>query len=206
MVDTLGPGIPALASKLKEAFPKFTFGILNFGQGSTDLQSGWYRLTNSTTYLGIYVPPVLSYKPDILVIESFGYNHWSANQYDLDRQWLTFAHIVDTVRKESPDTKIVMASTIGPNPYTYGDGKLNWPKGLKWESAQTTKIYLQNAINFADSQHIPIANAYHPSLDGNGHGRPVYINQGDHLHPSDAGKALFADKIVDAIVTNNLIQ
>ena len=44
------------------------------------------------------------------------------------------------------------------------------------------------------------------SLDKDIEGNPTYINQGDHLHPSDPGKELFSQLVADAVylvLTNN---
>lgn len=206
MVDTLGKDLPALTGLLKDAYPQHTFKLLNYGQGSTDLDSGLYRLTNSTTYLGTAYPGLLTYQPDILVVESFAYNHWSGNSWDLDRQWLTIAKIIDIVKEKSPETKIMLAATIAPNGNTFGDGKLNWMPSLKWQSAAIIKEYLQNITNFASSEHYPLADAYHPSLGPDGQGLSRYINAGDHLHPSGEGGFLFSQKIVEAIKANQLIK
>lgn len=205
MIDTLGKDLPHLGELLNKAYPDYTFALLNYGQGGTDLDSGLFRLTNSTNYLGTDYPSLLSQKVDILVIESFAYNHWSGQFFDLDRQWLTIAKIIDTVKINSPGTKIILAATIAPNTKSFGDGKLNWPKQLKWDSATITKGYLQNIVNFATSEHYPLADAYHPSMDNNGDGLGLYINQSDHIHPSNEGALLFSQKILEVIKQNNMI-
>lgn len=206
MVDTLGHDLSGLRQLLRASFPNYSFALLNYGQGSTDLDSGLYRLTNSTRYLDTDYPPLLSYKPDILVVESFAYNHWSGNLYDLDRQWLTIDRIIKTVKEKLPETKIILAASIAPNSKTFGDGKLNWPQDLKYNSAQITKAYLQNLTNFATSQGFPLADAYHTSLGPDGNGQAIFINQGDHLHPSNEGARLFYEKIMEAIKQNNIIK
>lgn len=205
MTDTLGPDFPYLKKLLNKSYPGRTFTILNYGFASTDMESGLVRLTNNSNYMGKTYPALLSYLPDILVVESFGYNHWSGELSDLNRQWITIAHIIDAVRAQSPETQIILAATIAPNPFIFGDGVLNWPQNLKWNTTIITKAYIQNIINFASSQYYPLADAYHPSLGPDGHGQRRFINSGDNIHPSDEGKALFAQKIVDAIKNNNLI-
>lgn len=205
MTDTLGRDLPNLKNLLYSNFPNYTFSLLNYGQGGTDLDSGLYRLTNATNYLGAEYPPLLSFKPDILVVESFAYNHWSGEKYDLDRQWITLARIIDTVREKSPDTKIVLAASIAPNKHIFGDGVLNWSGALKENSSLIIKAYLQNMVNFATSEHYPLADAYHPSLDSTGNGLEQYINIGDHLHPSPEGALLYSQKIIEAIKSNAMI-
>lgn len=204
MVDTLGRDLPDLKSLMLTNFPKYSFAILNYGFGATDLESGLYRLTHGSKYLNKYYPPLLSFQPDILVVESFAYNHWTGEKSDLDRQWLTYSKIIDTVREKSPGTKILFAATIAPNALKYGDGVLNWGKDLKWQSAQITRAYLQNMIGFAKSQNIPVADAYTPSLDKEGNGLLEFISSYDNLHPSKEGAVFFSKKIVEAIKTNNI--
>lgn len=206
MVDTLGKNLPQLKQLLKVSYPKYNFALLNYGFGSTTIEDGLYRLTHGTKYLSKYYPPLLSFKPDFLVIESFAYNHWTGEKYDLDRQWLTIAKIRDAVKEKSPQTKIILASAIAPNALRYGDGVLNWSKDMKWQSAQITKSYLENLNKFAISEKLPLADAFNPSLGKDGNGLAKYINSGDNLHPSDEGKLLFSQKIIDAMKSNNLLK
>lgn len=206
MIDTLGRDLPDLQKLLKSDYPTKSFILLNYGQGATDMENGLFRLTHATTYLDKNYAPLLSFKPDILVIESFAYNHWTGVDYDLDRQWITLVKIIETVKEISPDTKIVLASTIAPNSLIYGDGKLNWNFDLKWQSANLTKIYLENMAKFASASRLPFADAYHPSLDESGNGLKIYINSGDRLHPSPEGALFFSQKVVEAIKNNQLIK
>lgn len=199
MIDTLGRDLPHLKQALKERYPTISFTLLNYGVGASNIEHGKDRLTNGYTYLGESKPPLLSQNPDIIIIESFAYNHWNNNQSDLDRQWLTIAKIIDTIKQHNPQTKIVLASTIAPYCPTYTNGSANLAEPYKFIACTTAKAYLKNMVNFATSQNYPLADAYHPSLQSDGNGAPKYINQGDHIHPSDAGKALFAEKVVEAI-------
>ena len=198
MVDTLGPDLPHMVKALKERFPLVTFTLLNYGAGATNIESGLSRLTNDYDYLGVHKPAVLSQNPDIIVIESFAYNHWEGTQSDLDRQWIAIAGVIETIKIRNPSTKIVLAATIAPFCATYTDGSANLPLERKFSECQTVMKYLQNLVNFATSQNYPLADAYHASLNGT-EGNPKYINQSDHIHPSDSGKQLFAEKVSQAI-------
>lgn len=202
MVDTMGPGIPHLKQLLTEKFPGTSFIVLNYGAGSTDLEYGLHRLTNSFTYLDRPFAPLLANDPDLVVVESFAYNHWDNTPAQLDRQWLTIAKIIDTIKAHNENTQVMLATAIAPHCPTYTDGSANLPPERKFPECETVKSYLQNMVNFATSQDYPLANAYHASLAGTD-GDPKYINQGDHIHPSDEGKALFAKKVVENIVVNS---
>ncbi len=206
MVDVLGPEMLRLADALKRYYPNAQFKLLNYGVGATDLEYGLSRLTSGYTYLDRSFPPLLSQNPDIIVVESFAYNHWGNTQSELDHYWIALADMVNMIKKQNK-AKIVLAATIGPDSTTLCDGieGIHLSPDQKWDKASTIKAYLENLINFAVSGGYPLADAYHPSLDKNGDGRPIFINQGDHLHPSDEGAILFSQKIVEAIYKNSLL-
>jgi len=197
MVDTLGPGVPHLKSALKSVFPRTSFTIYNYGVGGTNIDYGLARLTSDYLYLDTPVPALVNRYPDIVVVESFAYNPYSFDEGALEKHWLALASIVDNLKKRVPDVKIIIAATISPDSTTFGDGAANlaYSREDKQKKTDIIKSYLQNAIRFAQSQNLPLADAYTPSL-----AQPAkYINPGDHIHPSDGGKALFAQKITEII-------
>lgn len=206
MIDVMQPDLPQLVSTLKNYYPQVQFKLLNYGVGASNLDYALTRLTKNYTYLGKEFPALLSQNPDIIVIESFAYNHGENNQSGLDQQWLTLAAIISTIKNQS-QAKIVLAATIGPDENNLCDGieGINLPPDQKKAKAQAIRAYLENIINFANSQGYPLADAYHLSLDSNGNGKNIYINQGDHLHPSGPGGELLAEKIAEAIYKNNLL-
>jgi len=201
MVDVLQPDLPQLESALKSYYPNTTFELFNFGVGASDLEYAVQRLTNEYEYLGSKYPSVLSVQPDVLVLESFAYNNFGYGQEGLDKQWLLIGEIITKTETLSPDTKIVLASTIAPNSTVYGKGidGIQWNQAERLVRTETVKEYLQNIVNFATSQDYPLADAYHASLDGYGEGKPVYINAQDNLHPSGPGGELFCQKVAEAI-------
>ncbi len=208
MVDTLGPDIPHLKRKLTSLFPGTTFTMLNYGVGATNIDFGLTRVTQEYTYLGQNIPSLVSQSPDIVVVESFGYNPYPYKEGALERHWLQLASIVDLIENRLPAAKIIIAATIAPNSQLFGDGAagLSFSATDKQERTEVIKGYLDSTIKFAISQGLPLANAYHPSLMKNGDGNVLYINGGDHIHYSDPGRDLFAQKVADAIVTNKLLE
>ncbi len=208
MMDTMGPNAPTLQTALKKRFPRTTFIIKNYGVGGTGIQYGIERITNGYTYLGTSYAPLVSANPDIVVVESFGYNPFGDDAGTIDAHWLLLAKTVDTIKAHLPNAKIVMAATIAPNANRFGDGAygLSFSVIEKWQRTTTIKKYLENTVRFANGEHLPLADAYHPSLLPDGNGNLTYINSGDHIHYSDKGRALMATKIADAIVKNNLLD
>jgi lysophospholipase L1-like esterase len=208
MMDTMGPDAPALKSVLSKIYPGTQFTIKNYGVGGTNIEYGISRITNGYTYLGNSIPALSSVQPDVVVVESFGYNPFPFDVGAMDKHWLSLAKAVDTLRSAIPGVKIVIGSTIAPNWNVFGDGAPGVSFGAedKKQRVENIKKYLENAVKFAKSQSLPLANAYYASLDSSGNGKLAYINPGDHIHYSDAGRSLFAGKIAGAIITNRLLE
>jgi lysophospholipase L1-like esterase len=208
MIDTLGPDVPNLQQLLSEYYPETSFRIKNFGVGGTNIDYGIERITSGYTYLGQPIPSLESTKPDVVVLESFGYNPFPVEQGHIDRHWMALAYAVDTIKQNVPSAKIIIGATIAPNSRVFGDGAagLSFDPVAKQEKVARIDEYVENAIKFAKSQHLPLADAYDASRDANGNGKLEYINGGDHIHYSEAGRQLFAQKVFDAVTINKLLE
>ncbi len=198
MMDTLGPNAPHLGAALKKTYSGTTFVIKNFGVGGTPIDSGIGR-----------IPTLASTNPDVVILESFAYNvSGTTNQGEIDRHWLKLAQAVDTIRNNLPNAKIVIAATIAPNTTRFGDGAPGIAFSLKDKQERTDMIkkYLETTVKFAKSEHLPLANAYNASVDSTGNGKLMYINNGDHIHYSDAGRLLMGSKMAQAMIVNKLLE
>ncbi len=206
MVDTMGRGLPYLRIQLKKYYPNIEFNLLNYGAAGTNIEYGLHRLSHDYDYLGEHLPSLLSQNPDIVVVESFAYNPWSSQKHDLDRHWLTLASIITTL-KERSNAKIITLATIAPNDIYFGDGigQTPWTLEEKKQKCDTIRAYLENTINFAQSQGYPLVDAYHPSKSASGEGKREYISYGDNLHPSVKGNQLLARLIAKKIFQLGLI-
>lgn len=199
MLETCGMGCPYLATALDRLIPEVRFTILNNSVGSTDLLNGFNRLTNPYEYQGSQ-KPVLVQDPDVVIVESFAYNHWSSDQSDIDKYWLTLAHIVDTLKLQKK--KILFLATIAPNSAVYAKTApgINWSEADRWEQAKLVRLYLDTFIGFAKSQNIPLVDVYHESLDAKGEGDLSNIEKSTYIHPSVAGFRLIADRLAQSIL------
>ncbi|KKS80270.1 MAG: hypothetical protein UV54_C0011G0002 [Candidatus Beckwithbacteria bacterium GW2011_GWA2_43_10] len=197
MVDTAGTGFFGLEKRLNDYYSQTDVKIFNYGAGATDLEYGLFRLTNDYQYLGKTVPALLKVEPDIVIVESMAYNHWSDTKEDLDRQWLTMGKIVDTIKKDSA-AEVVFLTTIAPNTKVYAkniDG-LNLTEEDRLNRVKTVRMYIKNMINFSGSQGVPLINIYQASLGAGGEGKLKYISE-DGLHLSEQGHKLTAEMIFD---------
>ena len=208
MVDTLGQDLREVRDALKNIYPATSFTLLNFGVGGENIVSGLARILDGYTYLGKSHPSLISQHPDLIIVESFGYNPFPFEIGALEQHWLSLAYIVDALKANLPDSKIVIAATIAPNSRIFGDGAAGLAFSMtdKLQRTQTIKSYLENAVKFAKSQSLPLADAYHPSLDDFGDGRELYINPGDHIHYSTEGRQFFTKVVVDTIIHNKLLE
>ena len=102
----------------------------------------------------------------------------------------------------------MMAVTIAPNPTRFGDGApgIAFSPEEKWQRTTTIQTYLMAALAFAKQYHLPLADSYTPSLTKNGSGNLLYINNGDHIHYSPEGRALFAQTVVQTIIQKKLLE
>lgn len=208
MIDTLGPDGGSLAGRLNKIYPNTTFTIYNHGVGGQNIDTGLLHLTSGYSYLGAIRPSVLSQSPDIIVVESYGYNPYPYDTGALVTHWLRMASIMDTIKQTLPNTKIVIAATIAPNWNVFGDGApfINMSPEGKKQKVATIDSYIESTISFAQGEHYPLADAYHPSRGSDGNGMIQYINGGDHIHYSDAGRALMAGAIANVVVSNRLLE
>jgi len=208
MVDTLGPDFAELKVLLAKTYPKTTFTILNYGVGGTNIDYGINRLTNEYEYLGVRHPSLVSGKPDLTIVESFGYNPYSYDTGAIDAHWMAMAKIVDILKANAPNSKIAIAATIAPNALVFGDGAagIAFSPLDKWRRVSVIKQYLESTVRFAQSQHIPLIDAYHPSLKSDGNGDIRYINAGDHIHYSPIGREFMAGIMMDTILKEKLLE
>lgn len=204
MIDTLSENI--CQKSFASYFPGARFDLLKYGYGSTTIESALKRLTETTVYLGKNNSPILSQKPNLIVIESFAYNNYGNSESGINRYRQALRDILKTINDQSPKTKIVLAATIAPNSISFGNGlkDTHFSALEKIEKTSTIKLYLQNIINFGSENNLPVANAYQPSLF-NQEGLESLISSGDHLHPSPLGTQLFCDTLAKTIYDNHLL-
>jgi lysophospholipase L1-like esterase len=207
MIDTLGD-LAKTRNLLNEKYPDTVFELLNYGVGATNIEYGVKRITENYEYLGLKIPALVAQKPDIVFLESFGYNPFPRGIEELDRQWLSIAAAIQTLKNNITDVKIILMATIAPNSQVFAKGApgINMDEIQRQAYTNTIKRYIENLIAYAKSQNYNLADVYHPSLTETGNGNPDYINTSDHIHYSPAGINLASKIIADSIIQNKILE
>lgn len=208
MIETLGTGVPDLQRKLSTYYTQSSFTLLNYGIGSTTIDDGIKRITNDSVYNAQKIPSLVSRLPDLVIVESFAYNPYTMDEGALTRHWLALARIMDILREQLPDAKVLLSATITPNAKTFGNGApyISYTDIEKHEKVMTIKAYLDNTVRFARSENIPLANAYNPSTMRDGNDNWAYISPVDHIHYSTKGRLFFIDTLFETIIDNKLLE
>lgn len=211
MIETAGPGLPALAGELKKAYSGKSFELINQGVGGTRLGYGFWRLTNEYESQGKKHPPLVSLDPDIVLLESFGYNNGSDGPRNGGLIHFRQMHckIIETIYEQT-SAKIVCVVPIAPNPERFLETVSNFmhtPSEIRRWMAQDRTEYLEEFERIATEMQLPLANVYRATLSSQQNGVPldVFIDPKDSIHPSEQGHILTAQIIVETMSRHSLI-
>ena len=205
MIDTLDLNL--CQKSFNRYFPHKKIEFLKYGYGATNIDTAPERLTQNTTYLDQNNPSILSLNPDIIVVESFAYNNFGNTSTGIDRHTEKFKEIVKIIQENNPETKILLSATIAPNSLVYAQGikNLKLTSLDRIERTSTIKLYLENTINFAQKNNLPLADTYHQSLMNN-NGILELIDPSSYIHPSPLGIELYCDSLAKSTFDNQLIK
>ncbi len=206
MTEYLG-NATELRGFLGQYYPGKSLDIYNYGFGSTNILSLPDRLTNWTDH-GRPFKPILDYEPQIIVIESFGYNPLSDYplQEGLKKQNEILDESIKLIKDKKPNTKIVFLATISPNKKYYGAHLLDLSDEVRAKWVQERITYIKNHIDYAKSHGIPVINVFEKSLDIIGDGNLQYVEDKNYIHPSPKGIILIQKEIANFIFQNHLLN
>jgi len=198
MEDTMGEVLEYLEHELTARYPDTKFNLYNYGMGSNNVLDGMARFNRPFVYQDRDYRSLKDIKPDIIIMGSFGYN--VLTPHDRNAHWLGLTRLVEEAEKITPT--VYMLAEIAPKRRGFGFG----PNGVNWEPAtafeHTGKIMeqLENAIGLSSALHVPLIDAYTPSLQENKReGKSELINPSDGIHPSVEGHEFTAKIIADTI-------
>jgi lysophospholipase L1-like esterase len=211
MTEFWGPELRELRDILYQAFPGLEFELHNYGVSGTRAEYGKHRITND------YPDPfgegakkcLAAISPDIVLVESFAYNHRLDGIHQVYNYQKTLGQLVQTIYETTP-AQILFWVTIPPdknnfldNIATYKDVSLE----LRREWAVFSDNYLNAALDFAKKEEIPLANVYGRVQQEVNKGTPIkwFIDQNDNIHPSRYAYRITAQEIVKGLKNYSLL-
>ncbi len=198
MIDSLGENLDYLRKNLKDHYPYTTFGLFNYGYGSTNILSLKERLNSETTYRSKTNQAILERELDIIVIGSFGHNPLSELpiKKGLKIQEEVLDDIVLQLVTEKPNTLIIFLAELAPSESSYAMGVVDLSQKQRTLWVNERKAYIENHIGYAIKHNIPLINTYREGMV-KGDVNLDYINKDDYIHPSTAGVIFMGKTIAD---------
>ncbi len=206
MTEYLG-NFDELRSYLYDYFPDKNFLLLNYGFGSTNIESVPDRLEKDSTHSGRIFMPVNDIPFDLVIIESMGHNPLSGYslQEGLQKQNQALDQIMASLTQKHPRSSIVFLATIAPNTKNYAKNTVELSDQKRAEWAKERSAYIENHIAYAKGHGIPLIDAYHASQDSKGDGQLKYISKVDYIHPSPKGVYFISKEIASFIYKQHLL-
>lgn len=208
MTESLGQNFDDLRTDLKKDYPGKTFGLFNYGFGSTNILSVEDRLNHDTNYQGTNFPAILGRYFDVIIVESFGNNPLSQFALDvgLAKQTNALEYMVAELADTHPNSLIVFIATVAPSQALYGKGAVDLSTLVRIQWANERRAYIENHINFAKSHNIPLINVYAKTMDKNGLAITKYLDPNNYIHPSAAGVSFISQMIADFLYQGHILN
>ncbi|MFC5452807.1 SGNH/GDSL hydrolase family protein [Paenibacillus aestuarii] len=207
-----GTEMPELRDALAKHFPEQPFELFNYGVSGTRAEYGIYRITHDfPNPFGAGSQKCLSaVSPDLVVVESFAYNHRLDGKHRIDNYNDVLRRMFDVLRATTP-AKLLFLITIPPDRENFLDHVPTYrevAKDMRQEWAAYSEMYLEAAVQFAEMEHLPCINIYERVKEKVKSGVPIswFIDQNDHIHPSRYAYELIGEEIAEAIHRLDCIQ
>ncbi len=207
MTHAFGPRGGIFNELLSREYPGVFFEISNYAQANQSILLLPERLKEPVQAdHDLFLNPVLEGHPDVIIIESFGYNPLShlGIKDGLKKQEEVLTEIMTTLTNRFPNTDIMFLATIAPDKKTYGQNISHADADARWVQGEERIEYITNHIKYATEHNIPLINAYQESLDTQGDGDTKYINPDDNIHPSAEGLSLIGRVMTKRISEENI--
>lgn len=209
MFDTMGEDCAVLSEALAEAHPDVDWRVRNHAVSGTRADYGLYRVTHDYQYAGRSGKSVAYDDPDIVILESFAYNHIIDREEGLEHYRTVLTRIVEALRLHTR-AKILFVRTIPPDHDHFLESVPNFytlPPRNRRIMAGVVDTYMAAAREWADGLGLPCADAYDLCLAEIARGVPhrVFIDPADNIHPSGYGHRFVARCIAEALTRAGFI-
>ena len=199
----MGSGFPELRHELTKLSPSLDIELKNHGVGTTNVVLGLQRVTQPYDYAarGRKLPAVIDEHADLVVLESFAYNHLTDSVDDLKRYLDCHRQIIKILQTKT-STKILLYATIAPNRNRYASGviNLNWPEERRAQEYELIMKYFKTFLKFANKSSLPFLDVFSKSLTPEGTGNLAYESNVDYVHLSFEGRVFISQYLAPKII------
>lgn len=205
MTERLG-NADELRGYLSNYYPDKSVEILNYGYGATNILSVKDRLLKETDHFRKF-RAITEIDFDLIIIESFANNPLSDLNIaeGLAQQNASLDEIISIIRERNPRAKIAFMTTIAPNKENYAKTTRELSEEVRDQWVEERKTYLQNHIEYARLNNIPLIDIYDQSQDIFGEGKLIYIDEKDYIHPSPLGVIFISERLAKGIADLKLL-
>ncbi len=210
MFDTMGEDCAPLREALVEVRPDVEWTLRNHAVSGTRADYGLYRLSHDYQYKERPGKSVAYDDPDIVLVESFAYNHIIDRAEGLDHYRAVMTAIVDTIRRYTR-ARIMMVRTIPPDHDHFLEDVRDFytlPPANRRAWATVVDLYMGTLKEWAGEAGLPLADAYgacQVQLARGGSHR-LFVDPADNIHPNGYGHRFVARCIARALVDAGLID
>jgi len=207
MMNAFGPRGGLFNEIISKTYPDTFFEVSNYAQANQSILLLPQRLKEPVQAApDLLLVPIIEGEPDLIIIESFGYNPLSqfGTEEGLKEQEKVLTEVMTTLTNRFPNTVIMFLAAIAPDKKTYGQSVNSASADERWAQAEERIEYITNHIDYANEHNIPLINAYEKSLDTDGDGNTIYINPDDNIHPSAEGLSLMGTAMTEKIKEENI--
>lgn len=205
MVDTydfMGSGFPELKRELIKLAPSLDLELKNHGVGTTNVVLGLQRVTQPYDYSarGRKLPAVVDEHSDLVILESFAYNHLGDTPQDLEKYLDCHTQIIKILQAKA-SAKILLYATIAPNKSRYASGviNLNWSEEKRDQEYELIMKYFGAFREFANKSSLPFLDIFSKSLTPEGTGDLTYESNVDYVHLSFEGRVFISQHLAPKI-------
>ena len=197
MVDTMGENTDYLQKSLTNKYPQTEFKLYNYGIGGQNVEQGLGRFNLPFNFKTRNYPPLSELDPDFLIVGSFSYNPFP--QHDVAKHNRLLQSMINQARGTS--AKVYLLAEIAPLKVGFGNGPggVNWPEDKSTLQATHIIEQLNDTVNLAKTENVPLINVYQASKINGNYGNKIYVNSNDGIHPSVEGHILMADIIANTL-------
>ena len=198
-------GEKEIEEELKRFYKDKEIKVINYGVGSTSLDTAINRFAESVIKGDESLNPIFSHNPDVVLLESFGNNPFNlSKEIGLRKQTEKLDKILKTIKEKDPKIVIIFVATIAPSK-NYGQGVLELSSKERKEAQELRTAYIKNHIDYAKTHKIPLIDIYRKSFSETDEVKEEYINRSDFIHPSERGIDFINREITNFIFDRRIL-